>query len=69
MNDPQATTGVSQAAMESLARELDVPVEHVEQACERQAQALHAGARIKKFVGVLVTARVRSELRRQAHGP
>ena len=56
---------VSRAAMESLARELSVPVEQVEKACRREAEAIEADARIKSFVPVLVTSRVRSELRRR----
>ena len=56
---------VSRAAMESLARELSVPVEQVEKACRREAEAIEAEARIKSFVPVLVTSRVRSELRRR----
>ena len=51
--------------MESLARELSVPVEQVEKACRREAEAIEAAARIKSFVPVLVTSRVRSELRRR----
>ena len=51
--------------MESLARELSVPVEQVEKACRREAEAIEAEARIKSFVPVLVTSRVRSELRRR----
>ena len=56
---------VSRAVMESLARELSVPVEQVEKACRREAEAIEADARIKSFVPVLVTSRVRSELRRR----
>lgn len=56
---------LSRAAMESLARELSVPVEQVEKACRRETAAIEADARIKSFVPVLVTSRVRSELRRQ----
>ncbi len=58
---------VSRAAMESLARELSVPLEQVEEACRREAEALESDARIKNFVPVLVTSRVRSELRRRQH--
>lgn len=56
---------VSRAAMESLARELRVPLDQVEKACRREAAAIEADARIKSFVPVLVTSRVRSELRRR----
>jgi hypothetical protein len=56
---------ISRSAMESLARELRVPLEQVEEACRREAEALEPDARIKNFVPVLVTSRVRSELRRR----
>lgn len=65
MNTIQSASELSRAAMESLARELSVPVEQVEKACRRETAAIDADARIKNFVPVLVTSRVRSELRRQ----
>lgn len=65
MNTIQSASELSRAAMESLARELGVPVEQVEKACRRETAAIDADARIKNFVPVLVTSRVRSELRRQ----
>jgi hypothetical protein len=52
-------------AMESLALELDLPVEEVERVYRAEARAVEADARIKNFVPVIVARRVRSELRRQ----
>jgi hypothetical protein len=52
-------------AIESLAQELNVPVEQVERVYRAQARAVDAGARIKNFVPVIVASRVRSEIRRQ----
>jgi len=68
VNTPRTASEVPRSAMESLARELSVPIEQVEKACRRQAEALEADARIKSFVPVLVTSRVRSELRRRQRG-
>jgi len=68
VNMPHTAGEVTRATMESLARELSVPVEQVEEACRREAEAIEADARIKSFVPVLVTSRVRSELRRQLRG-
>ena len=65
VNSHHPAVEISRAAMESLARELSVPVEQVEKACRREAEAIEADARIKNFVPVLVTSRVRSELRRR----
>jgi len=55
-------------AMESLARELNVPVDEVERVYRAEARAVEAGARIKNFVPVIIASRVRSELRRQQRG-
>lgn len=57
--------GVPHKAIESLARELDLPLEQVEKVYREQAAAIEADARIKQFVPVLVARRVRSELRRE----
>lgn len=65
---PHSAGELSRAAMESIARELSVPVDQVERACRREAAAIEADARIKSFVPVLVTSRVRSELRRRQRG-
>jgi hypothetical protein len=68
VNAPHPAGEVTRTAMESLARELRVPIEQVEKACRREAAAIEADARIKSFVPVLVTSRVRSELRRRQRG-
>jgi len=68
MNHTHSAGEVTRAAMESLARELSVPVEQVEKACRREAEAIKADARIKHFVPVLVTSRVRRELRHRKRG-
>jgi hypothetical protein len=59
MADPPRT------ALESLAQELNVPVDEVERVYRAQVRAVEAGARIKNFVPVIVASRVRSELRKQ----
>lgn len=59
------TTDPQRSAIESLAKELGVPVEQVERVYRAQVRAVETGARIKNFVPVIVASRVRSELRRQ----
>jgi hypothetical protein len=61
----QMATDPPRAVVESLARELELPVEHVERVYREEATKIEAEARIKTFVGVIVTRRVRAELRRQ----
>jgi len=68
VNSHHSAGEVTRAAMESLARELSVPLEQVEKACQREAEAIEPDARIKSFVPVLITSRVRSELRRRQRG-
>lgn len=63
MNQIGPAAGVSSAAMESLAHELGVTLEQVETVFRREIERLGAQARIKSFLPVLVTRRVRSELR------
>ncbi len=53
------------AAVESLARELNLPFEQVERVYIEQVRQIEATARIKTFVGVIVANRVRAELRQQ----
>jgi hypothetical protein len=55
----------SRLAMESLAQELDVPLEQVERVYRAETRAVEAGARIRNFVPVIVAGRVRSSLRKQ----
>jgi hypothetical protein len=68
LKSPHGPGTISHAAMESLARELSVPLHLVEQACRRETAAIERDARIKHFVPVLVASRVRSELRRRQRG-
>jgi hypothetical protein len=60
--------GLPQAALESLALELGVPLEQVERVYRKEASTLEATARIKHFVPVLVASHVRNALRRQQRG-
>ena len=62
----KATTK-DRAVVASLARELALPVEEVEDAYLRELTKLETGARIKTFVSVLAAGNVRTHLRR-AHG-
>ncbi len=64
----QAAPGVPRKAIESLAQELNLPVEQVERVYREQSAAIGTDARIKQFVPVLVTRSVRSELRRRQGG-
>ena len=52
------------AAVEALARELNLPAEQVERVYAAEAARIEADARITTFVSVIVAGRVRSELRR-----
>ena len=53
------------AAIDSLARELELPFEQVERVFNEEAGKIEATARSKTFVGVIVASRVRTELRQQ----
>jgi len=61
----RVTTDSTHPIVLSLARELDLPPEHVARVYRDEASRIEAGARIKTFVSVIVTSRVRAELRRQ----
>jgi|APFre7841882724_1041349.scaffolds.fasta_scaffold252644_1 hypothetical protein len=52
------------AAVDALARELNLSVEQVEPVYAAEASRIEADARITTFVSVIVAGRVRSELRR-----
>jgi hypothetical protein len=56
-------TNATRGVVESLARELEMPLEHVERVYREEATKIEAEARIKTFVGVIVTRRVRVRLR------
>jgi hypothetical protein len=51
------------AVVESLARELNVPIERVEKVYIEQINALQSIARIRNFVTVLAVSEVRRALR------
>jgi len=53
------------AVIDSLARELELPFEQVERVFNEEASKIEATARINTFVGVIVASRVRTELRQQ----
>jgi hypothetical protein len=63
--DTRVNADPALAAMHSLARELDLPLEHVARVYREEASKIAAEARIKTFVSVIVTSRVHAELRRQ----
>lgn len=58
-------TAADRAAVDALARELNLPVERVEAVYAAEASRIEADARIMTFVAVIIAGRVRSELRRQ----
>jgi len=65
VNGDRQATESRKAAVGSLARELDLPVEQVERVYAQESARIEADARIKTFVPVVVASRVRAELRRQ----
>lgn len=63
--DKQVTTDPANSVVHSLARELDVPLEHVARVYRAEAVKIEAEARIRTFLPVILARRVRAELRRQ----
>ncbi len=61
-------TGSDRVTVDGLAREFDQPIDVVESLYREEERRLDS-ARIKTFVDVLVTGRVRAELRRRSGGP
>lgn len=66
--DVQHNPEARNALVAQLARELQMSVEQVEQVYGEEASKIEADARIRTFVPVLVTARVKAELRRRKAG-
>lgn len=60
-------TGPHRAAVDKLARDLDLPVEEVEKVYLSEMARIESGARIKTFLTVLTVGSVRSRLRRDGH--
>ena len=56
--------GPHRAVVDSLAHDLGLPVEHVEDVYLAEMARIETGARIKTFVTVLAVGRVRARLRR-----
>jgi len=63
--NPKAS-GAHLAAIDALAKELQVPVDEVTGAYFAQISRLEADARIRTFVPVLALNRVRDEMRRRS---
>ena len=59
-------TGPHRAAVDKLARDLGLPVEHVETVYLSEMARIESGARIKTFLTVLTVGSVRNRLHR--HG-
>jgi len=62
----QRLTGSHRAVVDSLARELELPVEQVESVYLSEVTKLESGARVKTFVSVLAAGNARAKLRRRA---
>jgi hypothetical protein len=54
-------------AIEALAQQLYVPIDHVAQLYERELAALTVSARITGFLSILTTRKVREILRQHRH--
>ena len=54
-------------AIEALARQSHVPIEHVAQLYERELAVLTVGARLTGFLTILTTRKVRELLRQRRH--
>lgn len=54
-------------AIEALAREAHVPIDHVAQLYERELAMLTVGARITGFLSILTLRKVRDILRQRSH--
>ena len=54
-------------AIEALAQQLCVPIDHVAQLYERELAALTVSARITGFLSILTTRKVREILRQRRH--
>ena len=54
-------------AIEALARQFHVPIDHVAQLYEREFAVLTVGARITGFLTILTTRKVREILRQRSH--
>lgn len=65
MANVRVTTDPVPSVVHSLAREMHLAVEHVARVYRDEASRIESEARIKTFVPVIVTSRVRAELRRQ----
>lgn len=60
-------TGTHRVAVDNLARDLGLPVEHVEKVYLSEMARIESGARIKTFLTVLTVGSVRSRLIRDGH--
>jgi hypothetical protein len=58
-------SGPHRAVVDNLARDLELPVEHVEKVYLAEMARIESGARIKTFLTVLTVGRVRHRLRRE----
>lgn len=61
------TTARHERAIEALARQEHMPIEHVAQLYERELALLTVGARITHFLPILTIRKVRDLLRQRHH--
>ena len=54
-------------AIEALAQQSDVPIDHIAELYERELAALTVSARITGFLSILTTRKVREILRQRRH--
>ncbi len=60
-------SGPHRAVVDNLARDLGLPVDHVEEVYLAEMARIESGARIKTFLTVLTVGSVRSRLHRHGH--
>jgi hypothetical protein len=65
----ESATQVDPTLVRALARECGQPETEVERVLREELGRLSAGARIKNYVTVLATSRVRTRLREDRSGP
>jgi uncharacterized protein DUF3562 len=64
---PPGESATHARAIEALAQQSHVPIDHVAQLYERELAVLTVGARITGFLTVLTTRKVRELLRQRRH--
>jgi len=67
LSTPPRDSSTHERAIEALAREAHVPIEHVTQLYEHELAVLTVGASITGFLAILTTRKVRDILRQHRH--